>query len=94
MMYVYILRSNANGDQCYVGVTRNLNDRLNTHNRGESIYTAKCRPWILVYAELVENDVDAFRRERQIKKWSRAKKEALIVGNKAELKRLAKRRVY
>ena len=46
----------------------------------------------LVYSETVETEGQAVRRERQIKGWTRAKKEALIAGDKDRLRRLSKRR--
>jgi predicted GIY-YIG superfamily endonuclease len=53
-------------------------------------YTAKRRPVTLRYAEVFDTRDEAFRRERQIKGWSRAKKEALAREDWPELKRLAK----
>ena len=46
----------------------------------------------LVFYEKFDKIQDAFKREKQIQKWSRAKKEALINGDVEELKRLAKSR--
>lgn len=45
---------------------------------------------MLAYSEEFSSYKEAFRREQQVKKWTRAKKEALMKGNIAELKRLAK----
>jgi predicted GIY-YIG superfamily endonuclease len=42
----------------------------------------------LVYSELHADRPAALRRERQLKRWTRAKKEALIAGDLALLKRL------
>ena len=50
------------------------------------------RPVTLVYSEIVETEGETIRRERQIKGWTRAKKEALIAGDKDRLRRLSKRR--
>jgi putative endonuclease len=44
------------------------------------------------FLEGFENDSDAILRERQLKGWSRGKKEAFIRGDFAMLKGLAKRR--
>jgi putative endonuclease len=41
----------------------------------------------LVYVEQYSNRDDAYKREQQLKGWTRAKKEALIVGNTTELKK-------
>ena len=46
----------------------------------------------MVYFEKYLSCIDAIKREQQIKKWSRAKKEALIVGDDLKLKSLSKRR--
>lgn len=44
MHYVYLLRSVEHTDQTYVGYTTDLRQRLETHNAGGSIHTAKFRP--------------------------------------------------
>jgi predicted GIY-YIG superfamily endonuclease len=49
-------------------------------------------PWQIVYTENFDTERDALKRERQIKGWSRDKKEALIAGDFKALKRLAKRK--
>ena len=48
MYYVYLLRSLKNPSRTYIGYTTDLNQRLETHNSGNSIHTAKSRPWELV----------------------------------------------
>jgi predicted GIY-YIG superfamily endonuclease len=45
MYYVYILRSIHHPDQRYIGYTKNLKQRFADHNYGESVHTAKYRPW-------------------------------------------------
>ena len=87
MKYVYLLRSASNPLQTYVGVTKNPNGRLKDHNEGKCRYTAKFRPWEIVYLEECEF---ALQREQQLKKWSKAKKEALIVGDIERLRDLSK----
>ena len=54
------------------------------------MFTALRRPVKLVYQEPFENMDDAVKRERQIKKWTRVKKEALIKGELEALKKLSK----
>jgi predicted GIY-YIG superfamily endonuclease len=51
-------------------------------------------PWEIIYTESFEDKASALKRERQIKGWSRAKKEALIAGEGGELRKLARRRVF
>ena len=75
--YVYILRC-ADGSY-YVGHTDDLERRLAAHQNGEiSGYASSRRPVELVFAEEFASRDEAFLRERQIKGWSRRKKEALI----------------
>jgi predicted GIY-YIG superfamily endonuclease len=76
--YVYILK--CADDSYYTGCTNDLSRRLNEHETGasETAYTANRRPVELIWGEEVENLGEALQHERQIKGWSRAKKEALI----------------
>jgi predicted GIY-YIG superfamily endonuclease len=48
MYYVYLIKSITFPETLYVGYTTNLEQRLETHNSGGSIHTAKYRPWQLV----------------------------------------------
>ena len=52
-------------------------------------YTFERRPLTLEYVEEFNSPLDAIAREKQLKGWSRAKKQALIRGNKDELSRLS-----
>jgi predicted GIY-YIG superfamily endonuclease len=90
--YLYILRC-ADG-KYYVGTTRkSLEERVGEHNAGLlSGYTAARRPVRLVFAQHFRSIADAVTAERQIKGWSRAKKEAIINGNWHQLPELARRR--
>ena len=89
--YTYILK--CSDDSYYVGSTDDLPQRLARHNSGlASAWTAARRPVQLVYSEPYLSQSQAVKRERQIKKWSCAKKTALIQGNLAALKALSKRR--
>jgi len=93
MKYVYILRSVRHPRQKYVGVTADLSQRLSYHNTGRCSHTSKFMPWEMIHTEPYENEADAFKRERQIKGWTSAKKDALILGDWKMLKELAQRRV-
>jgi type I site-specific restriction endonuclease len=89
--YMYVLEC-ADGS-LYVGSTRDLRLRLRQHNLGEaSQHTAARRPVKLIYYERFDCINEAFKREKQIQGWSRAKKAALIRGNISELKQLARNR--
>jgi putative endonuclease len=94
MKCVYILRSICSSAQRYVGVTADLVTRLDYHNSGRCPHTSKFMPWEVVYTERFERDADALKRERQIKGWTRAKKEALIAGDKLTLKKFSRRRGF
>ncbi len=87
--YVYILRC-ADGSY-YTGHTDDLESRLAAHKRGEiEGYTQTRRPIHLVFIEEAPSRQEALSRERQIKGWSRAKKEALIKGDWNRLERLSR----
>lgn len=91
--FVYILRC-ADGS-LYVGHTTDLQDRVKVHNDGRgATWTACRRPVELAYHEPAANETGAIRRELQIKGWTHAKKLALIRGDRAALKSLARRRVH
>ena len=67
-----------------------MGQRLIQHQEGKAAnHTARYGPVILVYFEVYFFAHDAFKREQQVKKWSRKKKEALISSDRSELKRLA-----
>ncbi len=87
--YTYILKCADNS--YYVGHTENPNQRLKTHNSGQGPkWTALRLPVELVYCEISGKLEQAIKRERQLKKWTRAKKEALIAKNITKLKQLSK----
>jgi predicted GIY-YIG superfamily endonuclease len=89
--FVYILLC-SNGSY-YVGHTTDVERRLTLHTVGLGAkYTAVHTPEQVLYQERFQAEVDAVRRERQIKKWSHAKKQALIAGNLSRLHELAKSR--
>ena len=86
----YILRCADN--KLYVGSTTDMGERLKRHNAGHaSEFTHLHRPVALVYKEEYDTYQEAFNRERQLKKWSHAKKEALISGDIERLKELSKK---
>jgi len=70
-----------------------LSARINQHNAGHYPgYTFTRRPVVLVWSEHFNRITDGIAVERQIKGWSRAKKEALIRSDWASISRLAQRR--
>ena len=78
MHWVYILTNKSNST-LYVGVTRNIKRRVSQHRLGDgSEFVKKYNLKRLVYAESCDSAMDAIEREKQIKKWRREKKDALI----------------
>ena len=76
--FVYILASRRNG-ALYIGMTDNLARRAWEHQTGAIPgFTKKYGIKTLVWYELHESRESAFQRERQLKKWNRAWKLALI----------------
>ena len=86
--WLYILR--CNDGSYYVGHADDLEARLAQHHEGliPGCYTQLKRPLELVFSEAMPSRVEALAAEMQIKRWTRAKKEALISGDLALLKRL------
>ena len=90
-MYVlYILR--CSDGSYYVGHTSDLRRRIAQHNAGtyDAAYTAERLPVELVFSCRFATRDQAFQCERQLKGWSRAKKEALIRGDWESIHELAR----
>ena len=87
MWFVYILR--CSDDSFYVGEMHDVAKRLAAHNKGTAAtHTSMRRPVQVAYVEECSDRSAALKRERQLKRWSRAKKEAWIAGDLAALKTL------
>ena len=72
----------------YTGCARDPVARAETHNSGKGAkYTRSRRPVTLVYSERCNTLSEALKRERQLKPWSKAKKEALVAGDAEALER-------
>ena len=78
MYYVYIL-TNVNDDVMYIGITNDLMRRLAEHC-AEQIegFSKKYHTHKLVYFEEYSDPMAAIAREKQLKSWKRAKKNALV----------------
>lgn len=87
--FVYILRTSSN--TLYLGQTNNLEKRLKEH-QNKTTKSAKYLHYFpsfnLVYSETYKSRIEAMRREFQLKKWIKAKKEALVKGDLQLLKKL------
>ena len=87
---VYIL-TNWNDKVLYVGVTNNLLRRLYEHkNKLIDGFTKKYNVNKLVYYELFADVRLAIQREKQLKSWSRKRKDDLIASKNPEWKDLSK----
>ena len=88
--WVYILR--CSDGSYYIGHTDSLEKRIGQHHAGEipDCYTFKRRPLMLAWAQDCSSRTEALTFEMQIKRWSRAKKEALIAGDWDGLKVLSR----
>jgi putative endonuclease len=76
----------------YVGCTTNIDQRFGEHQAGiNCAYTSIRRPLEMVWAGEFQGIADAIDAERQIKRWSRVKKEALIRGDYEALPGLSRR---
>ncbi|MBM6594144.1 GIY-YIG nuclease family protein [Microvirga pudoricolor] len=92
--WLYILK--CADSSYYVGTSRHydLDTRVSQHNQGTFPgYTLNRRPVSVVYSVHFDSIIEAISYERQIKGWSRAKKEALIRGDFDALPGLSKRRI-
>jgi len=65
-------------DRIYIGITRDLNQRLYCHNTKRGAQFTKSGDYKTVFYEEYPNLAEARKREIQIKKWRRDKKELLI----------------
>ena len=89
--YMYILRC-SNGSY-YVGHTNSVEKRFERHvQKHGAQHTCVYSPDRVEFTEEFSTEKDAINRERQIKKWTRAKKKALINGDLDQLRALSKSR--
>ena len=91
MPWLYILK--CSDHSYYTGTTGDLEKRLSEHETGiVGAYPYDKRPVEYVFSEEFSSWPEAIAKEIQIKKWSRKKKEALIVSDWEKLRSLAKGR--
>jgi len=77
--YVYILE--CSDHTYYTGWTRDIAQRVRTHNAGKGAkYTRGRLPVTLRYYELLDSKESALKREYRIKRMTRTEKQALITG--------------
>ena len=68
MYYVYLIQSKKN-QKLYYGYTRDLRRRLIEHNNGKNFSTKPYCPYRLIYYEAYASELDAKKREKQLKKF-------------------------
>ena len=90
VFWLYILK--CSDDSYYTGHSDSLEERLSKHESGifANCYTATRRPIELVFSTAFASREEALAAERQVKGWSRRKKEAMMLGDWASVSRLAK----
>lgn len=83
--FVYLL-TNFDKTVVYTGVTNDLAIRIEQHKKGENsfAFTKKYKCFYLVHFERYKYINDAIEREKQIKGWSRIKKNILIESENKE----------
>ena len=64
----------------YVGITPDIVNRIKQHKSKQSFFTKKFSEIILIYCEQYNTEQEAAIREKQLKGWSRTKKQMLVVG--------------
>jgi putative endonuclease len=87
--YVYIM-SNYERTCLYVGVTNNIERRVNEHRNGLGDFTSRYRLNYLIYYEVVSNFGLAIKREKRIKRWRREWKFELIRSENPRMEDIAK----
>lgn len=83
--FVYILTNADRHTVLYIGVTNDLERRCSEHSLGEgSAFAKQYNVHKLVFFETYPDPESAIAREKQLKRWSRAKKDALIARSNPE----------
>ena len=78
--FIYFL-ANGNNKVMYIGVTSHLQRRINEHrNKIIKDFTEKYNTHKLVYFEETRSIKTALKREKQLKKWRRKKKDDLVTS--------------
>jgi putative endonuclease len=87
--FVYILTNPDRHTVLYIGITNDLERRASDHSLGQgSVFAKQYNANKLIYFEAFPDPQSAIAREKQLKNWSRAKKEALITKANPEWRNL------
>lgn len=80
--HVYMLRCRDNS--LYTGISNDLAARVKKHGAGAGArYTRSRLPVVLVWSKKMKNESAARKKEAEMKKWTKAKKEALLMSTDA-----------
>ncbi len=83
--FVYILTNDNRHTVLYIGITNDLERRVSEHSLGQGSHFARqYNAHKLIYFEAYPDPANAIAREKQLKNWSRSKKEALIAKDNPE----------
>lgn len=66
-IYVYVLRSKAFPNETYVGLTEDIDERIEEHNSGKSFHTKKYKPWVIQTKIWFDEKQKAIDFERYLK---------------------------
>ncbi|NNJ54834.1 MAG: GIY-YIG nuclease family protein [Bacteroidia bacterium] len=91
MKYFFVYIVECSDNSYYTGLTSDIEQRIGYHNSSESkgLYTSNRQPVKLLWSVQLTDFTEAEHFEKQIKGWSRKKKEALMSENWDRLKILA-----
>lgn len=67
MYYVYLISSLKDSTKTYIGFTNDLEQRMEKHNNGASIYTSDHRPWKLITYICFDEEAKAIAFEKYLK---------------------------
>ncbi|MBN1870114.1 MAG: GIY-YIG nuclease family protein [Candidatus Omnitrophica bacterium] len=70
MFYVYTLISQADRKRYYIGITKDLKERLKEHNQGKVNYSKRYAPWKIGTYTFIDNEELAYRFEKYLKSGS------------------------
>ncbi len=80
LYFFYVLYS-AELDKFYIGHTSNLEERLRKHNSNHKGFTGKADDWTIVFSEKFQTKEEAYKREREVKKWKSKKMIEKLIEN-------------
>ena len=67
MYFVYIIQSIEFPQKLYAGFSTDIQNRLNDHNKGNSPYTDKFKPWKIIFYCAFDSKETALKLERYLK---------------------------